>query len=178
MIWNRIADDLEKACEVLQKDGEKIYDSIFINNIVMKYLVYALSLLLLLNYFSVNNFVFAEEASGNWTTEDSADCKWIKLNTDVPFVGDCLSLSSENGGINPLNAFATLLAALSSITMTVILIFCFMAVLIWGVLITTWWVAEGNVSKWKDLIKHVVIALALLWASGVILRLINPNFFT
>jgi len=36
---------------------------------------------------------------------------------------------------------------------------------------------ESQHKKGKDLIRHVFIALALLGASGVILRLINPNFF-
>jgi hypothetical protein len=37
--------------------------------------------------------------------------------------------------------------------------------------------SEEHAKKGKDLITHVVIALALLGASGVILRVINPNFF-
>jgi len=38
-------------------------------------------------------------------------------------------------------------------------------------------IATGNPSEGKKMIIKVVIGIALLGASGVILRLINPNFF-
>jgi hypothetical protein len=37
--------------------------------------------------------------------------------------------------------------------------------------------SEEWYSKWTKLIGSIIAALALLGASGVILRLVNPNFF-
>jgi hypothetical protein len=50
-------------------------------------------------------------------------------------------------------------------------------VVVWWVMIISWWIDESNFKKWKDIIYKVIMALALLWASWIILRLINPNFF-
>lgn len=120
-----------------------------------------------------------------WWSPDRCACKaiwWISLNTNVPFVGNCISLrnsaSSSTTQVTPTNAFPRLLAGLTRLIMTIILIFCFMAIIVWGVLISMGWASEEQAKKGKDLIKHVVIALALLGASGVILRAINPSFFS
>lgn len=101
-------------------------------------------------------------------------CCGVKLNTDVPFVGRCITLNSQDSTseITEQNAFPTLVAWLTKLLMTVILIVCFLVLIVAWVLWTTW-----DAKKWKDLIKWVAIALALLWASWVILRLVNPNFF-
>lgn len=118
------------------------------------------------------------------STHDRCVCRaigGISLNTNVPFVGSCISMrsswSSDVTDVDPTNAFPLLMAWLSRIVMTVILIFCFMAIIVGGVLISSGWASDENVKKGKDLIRHVVIAIALLGASGVILRAINPNFF-
>ena len=115
---------------------------------------------------------------------DRCACKaidGISLNTNVPFVGNCISLnkssSSDTTSVTPTTAFPLLMAWLTRIVTTIILIFCFMAIIVGGVLMSMWWADESQHKKGKDLIKHVVIALALLWASGVILRIINPSFF-
>lgn len=120
-----------------------------------------------------------------WWSDQRCACKaigWISLNTNVPFVGNCISLrassSSNTTQVTPETAFPRLLAWLTKIVMTVILIFCFMAIIVGGVMISMWWADEWQATKGKDLIKHVVMALALLGASGVILRVINPSFFS
>lgn len=114
----------------------------------------------------------------SWTCKPCSNkdvCCWVKLNTDVPFIWNCIELWSNNwdtGKITEQNAFPTLVAWLTKLLMTVILIVCFLVLIVAWVLWTTW-----DAKKWKDLIKWVAIALALLWASWVILRLVNPNFF-
>lgn len=106
------------------------------------------------------------------------NCCGVPLYTNVPFVGKCIQYGPRDGvatganDIPPVNAFPVLLQALSKILLSVILIMCFGAIVVAGVMISS-----GNDEQGKSLITHVVVAMALLWASGVILRLINPNFF-
>jgi len=121
----------------------------------------------------------------DWWSPDRCACKaigGISLNTNVPFVGNCISLrassSADTTQVTPTTAFPRLLAWLTKIVMTVILLFCFMAIVVGGVLISMGGASEEQAKKGKDLIKHVVMALALLGASGVILRVINPSFFS
>lgn len=123
----------------------------------------------------------------SWWPVERCSCKavwWISLNTNVPFVGNCISLRATPGWwsnttiVTPTTAFPRLLAWLTKIVMTIILIFCFMAIIAGGVLISMGGASEEQAKKGKDLIKHVVMALALLGASGVILRVINPSFFS
>lgn len=104
-------------------------------------------------------------------------CCGVKLNTNIPFVWNCITLSKQDPSaeydvVTEANAFPTLIAWLTKLLMTVILIVCFLVVIVAWVLWTTW-----DSKKGKELIKWVAIALALLGASGVILRLVNPNFF-
>ena len=42
---------------------------------------------------------------------------------------------------------------------------------------TTACAKSGNYTKGMDIIQKVAVGMALLGASGVILKLINPNFF-
>ncbi len=121
------------------------------------------------------------EATKKCTCIPSPDnCCGIALYTNVPFVGKCIEYGwSEvvnNDGsvtvVSPVNAFPVLLGAMSKILLSVILIVCFWAIVVAGVMISS-----GNNEKGKSLITHVVIAMALLGASWVILRLINPTFF-
>lgn len=113
----------------------------------------------------------------DWVCTPCSDpwvCCGVSLNTDVPFIWNCIELSSEDNTskVTEENAFPTLVAWLTKLLMTVILIVCLLVLIVAWVLWTTW-----DAKKWKDLIKWVAIALALLWASWVILRLVNPNFF-
>ncbi len=109
-------------------------------------------------------------------------CCGIQLNTVVPFIWDCIEMSNEESAgnttrVNPLNAFPRLMWWLSKIIVTAILIFSFVMVVVAWVLITSWGIQQENYKKWLEIIKKVIMALALLWASWIILRLINPNFF-
>jgi type IV secretory pathway VirB2 component (pilin) len=53
----------------------------------------------------------------------------------------------------------------------------FIAIIAAGVMLTTGWISQSTAWKWKELIKKVVLGIALLGLSGVILHTINPNFF-
>lgn len=101
-------------------------------------------------------------------------CCGTKLNTKIPFIGDCIESSTQasNSTINETTAFPTLVTALVKILVSVILIASFVLIVVAGVMIAT-----GDAKWGKDMIIKVAIWLALLGASGVILRLINPNFF-
>jgi intracellular septation protein A len=46
-----------------------------------------------------------------------------------------------------------------------------------GLLITASGADQSRYWKWKDMIIKVAIGIALLGLSGVILHMINPNFF-
>ena len=111
----------------------------------------------------------------------------VKLNTNVPFIWRCIvygmtndpnDSSYTNGNddivvVNPLNAFPVLMTWIVKILMTLILLICFGALIVAGVMMTI--PEQYDTGKW--LIKKVVVAIALLWLSGTILYLINPNFF-
>lgn len=104
-------------------------------------------------------------------------CCGVQLNTSVPFIGNCIEDDSANVGagettVTWATAFPVLMWSLTKILVTVILILSFVLIVIWGIMITT-----GNPSGGKSMIIKVVVGIALLGASGVILRLINPNFF-
>lgn len=114
-------------------------------------------------------------------------CCGIQLNTNVPFIGNCIELSkwsSESESNDPneskvteKTAFPVLMGGLTKILVTIIILMWFIGILAGGVMISASWGDETRATEGKKLIGKVVIALALLGASGVILRLINPNFF-
>lgn len=109
-------------------------------------------------------------------------CCGVKLNTDVPFVGKCIRLwssasSEDTTVVTDTTAFPRLMWGLTKILTTLILLACFGGILAGGVMIASSGGKETNATKGKELIKNVVIAMALLWTSGIILKLINPNFF-
>lgn len=101
-------------------------------------------------------------------------CCGTKLNTKIPFIGNCIESSSQASGsvINETTAFPILISALVKIIISVILIASFILIIVAGV---RW--SAGDAKWGKDMIIKVAVWLAILWASGVILRLINPNFF-
>jgi hypothetical protein len=94
-------------------------------------------------------------------------CDGIKLNTNVPFIWNCIPSDSQS------EAFPLFIGGLIKFAMSLLMLAGFLCILIWGVMITAWKTAD-----WKDLIMKVVRALAALGASGVILKIINPNFFS
>ncbi len=101
-------------------------------------------------------------------------CCGIKLNTSVPFIGNCIESKKHNAvsGIEESQAFPILMSGLVQLLVTVILIVSFILIIVGGIMIAT-----GNPSEGKKLILKVVTGIAILGASGVILRLVNPNFF-
>lgn len=122
------------------------------------------------------NGKICENCSADWV------CCGIKLNTDVPFIGRCIRLwstasSDDTTVVTEVTAFPRLMWGLTKILTTLILLACFGGILAGGVMIASSGGKEANATKGKELIKNVVIAIALLWTSGIILKLINPNFF-
>ncbi|MCX6822457.1 MAG: hypothetical protein NTX91_00470 [candidate division SR1 bacterium] len=101
-------------------------------------------------------------------------CCGTKLSTSIPFIGDCLESSSQDPAskINETTAFPVLITALVKIVISVILVASFILIIVAGVMWST-----GDAKGGKDMIVKVAIGLAILGASGVILRLVNPNFF-
>lgn len=131
---------------------------------------------------SLNDWVSASDSSKLKKCTDSkyhpdyCKCKillkWIYLNTEVPFVWApnnprCLVLDGTWWWAT------TVLQSLTKILMTFVMIGGFGMIVWWGVQI-----AAGDVKWGKEKIIWVVIAFALLWSLWVILRFINPNFFS
>lgn len=105
-------------------------------------------------------------------------CCGVKLNTKVPFIGNCIESKKDyvggnsETGVTWEEAFPVLMWSLTKILVTVILIVSFLLIVAGGIMIAT-----GDPAGGKKMIIKVVIGIAILWASWVILRLINPNFF-
>jgi hypothetical protein len=70
------------------------------------------------------------------------------------------------------------MGALMNIVMTAALIVGFLMIVFAGVMMTTTGVSAKNYEKGIGMIKNVGVILALIGLSGVILKLINPTFFT
>ena len=110
-------------------------------------------------------------------------CKWISLNTNMPFIGNCIqtydSHADENWDrvVTPVNAFPTLIWALMNLLMTIILIMSLLMIVWSWVLMTMGWMDSSRYTNWIKLLTRVVQGMALLGASWVILKVINPNFF-
>lgn len=111
-------------------------------------------------------------APGDW---DSSSCKWIKLNTNFPWIWTCITYEKE--GSNQTNVFQKMMWALTKLVGSVILVVCFIMIIIAWIM---WaWAGEDSSqrTKAKKIIEKVAITILLIWFSGVILRAINPNFF-
>ena len=102
-------------------------------------------------------------------------CNWIKLNTDFPIIWNCIKITKWNGS-DPTNVFPTMMWALSQIVVSLVLVVCFILIIVAGIMRASEW--EGNAQKAKDLIKKVAITIVLLWLAWVILKAINPVFFS
>ena len=121
-----------------------------------------------------NNVDNNVDNNSQWTEKKTKECpKWccgIKLNTNFPIIWDCIwDKESEN----PTNAFPTMIWAITKIVMSLVLVVCFIMIIVAGIM-RAW----DNPKWWKELIKKVAVTILVLWFSGVILRLINPNFFS
>ena len=101
----------------------------------------------------------------------------IKLNTNVPFIGDCIGLGNGGAETNQLEAFPKLMGGLMKIIMTAILIISFVLIVVAGVMMTASGISPQAYSKGIKMIQKVAVGIALLWASSIILKIINPNFF-
>ena len=112
------------------------------------------------------NSVFAEGSRKCWDP-----CDWIKLNTCFPIVWDCIDM--KEGSTNPTNAFPYMIGAITKIVMSLILVVCFIFVIYAGILRSS-----SQPKEARDILKKVAITILLLWFSWVILRIINPNFFS
>jgi len=80
--------------------------------------------------------------------------------------------------VNQINAFPTLIGGLMQIVTTTVLIVSFLMIVFAGVMMTMGGVKAEWFNKWKGLIFKVAGVLALLGLSGVILKIINPTFFS
>ena len=123
------------------------------------------------------NYVWAADW---WTTKTTNNCppkdqcKWISLNTCFPIIWNCIGTSKDSKTtVNPTNAFPAMVWALTKLIMALILVVCFILTIV------AWIQRSADKPKEaKELIKKVAITILILWFSGAILRLINPNFFS
>lgn len=113
----------------------------------------------------------AKEEAERKAKECKEKCCWIKLNTNFPIIWNCIE--TKAGAANPTNAFPYLMWALTKIIMSLIMVVCFILVIVAWIM----WAADKP-KEWKELLKKVAITILLLGFSWVILRLINPNFFS
>jgi hypothetical protein len=113
-----------------------------------------------------------------WDKPEKYCANGIKLNTDVPFIGDCIHFWKTSGNqIGQLDAFPYLMGGLMKIIMTAILVISFVLIVVAGVMVSASGMDPKMYSKGMGMIKKVATGIALLGASGVILKIINPNFF-
>ncbi len=108
----------------------------------------------------------AKKTEGN---QEEKKCNGIKLNTNFPIIWNCISTGNKT---DATSVFPTMIWALTKIAMSLIFIVCFILVIVGGIM----W-AWDKPKEGQKLITKVAITILLLWFSGVILRLINPNFF-
>ncbi len=111
-------------------------------------------------------------------------CEWILLSTNVPFIGQCIVYRKMDEPqpeawlvVDETNAFPILMWGLSKILVSAILLSSFLWLLVAGVMISASGSSEDWAKHWRKIIGNIISALAILGVSGVILRLINPNFF-
>lgn len=108
-----------------------------------------------------------ENAWCSYVSNKCLSCNGIKLNTNIPFIGNCIPSSSQQ------EIFPLFIGWLIKFATSLLLLVGFLCILVGGVLI-----ASDKVTEWKNLIMKVARALAAVWASGIILKIINPNFFS
>lgn len=122
---------------------------------------------LLLNFWSYTLWEdwWATSNWGNW------ECKWVKLNTDIPWVGKCIKQDQA------WNAFSTLMWSMMKLLVNITVAVAFISLIAAGVMMTVSGVSQSTAWKWKELLKKVVLWIVLLGLSWLILHAINPNFF-
>ena len=127
-------------------------------------------------------WMIANETHTKCICNSNIKCCWIQLNTIVPFIWDCIELNTDSHrwdttAVTSITAFPLLMQWLMKILMSAIMVFSFLMVIIAGLMMTTWAFSNSSFSKWKNILKNVIISLILLWCSWLILSLINPSFF-
>ena len=100
-------------------------------------------------------------------------CNWIKLNTDFPIIGNCIELKKWSNGTDPTTVMPNLMWSLMKIIMSIIMVVCFIMIILGGI----YW-ASNDPKKWREMLKKAAVTVLLLWLSGVILKVINPTFFS
>ncbi len=125
--------------------------------------------------------------SKNWQTAWWEKCdpdKDIMLNISIPFIGRCIKkdpnakqTSDDQGNSTVGNVFPKLMWGMIRLVMTAIYIIWFLWILVGWFMIAASGADPSLKEKWKSLIIMIIWWLILLWASWVILNLINPNFF-
>ena len=122
------------------------------------------------------------EAHTKCICDSSKKCCWIQLNTVVPFIWDCIEMNTDSSrwdttSVTSATAFPVLVQWLMKILMSAIMVFSFLMVIVAWLMMTTWAFSWWNFTKWKTILKNVIISLILLWCSWLILSLVNPSFF-
>lgn len=126
-----------------------------------------------------------DEAKCDCVCDSAQTCCWVRLNTVVPFIWDCIELwdstyldgDTSKSTVTQLTAFPFLMMWLTKIAVTVVLIFSIIVVIASWLLMATWGISASWYNQWKKLLMNVIISLILLWCSWLILKLINPTFF-
>ena len=120
------------------------------------------------------------------TASPTNTCTWIKLNTNVPFIGNCISTTGSKWWydsttwkttVTQETAFPYLVSALTKFIIWIIVLTAFGFIVVWGLRMTMEWASPGQYKAWRDMIIKAAIAIALIWMSWIILNAINPNFF-
>ena len=112
----------------------------------------------------------------NNNKKECEECHGIKLNTNFPIIWNCIEIKGD-AKVNPTNALPVMFRVLTKIVMSIILVICFILIIVAWVMRAWAWEDSSKQWKAKKLITRVAITILLLWFSGVILKLINPNFF-
>lgn len=113
------------------------------------------------------------ESSEN--SPQAKSCDGIKLNTDFPIIWNCIEIK-KGKGTDVTEAFPTMIWALTKIIVSIILVVCFIMIIVAWIMRASSWDKAPTKAKW--LIIKVAVTILLLWFSWVILKLINPNFFS
>lgn len=123
----------------------------------------------------------------NWQTAWGDNCnpkEDIMLNISIPFIWRCIKknvnanqVSDDKGNSTVGNVFPKLMGGMIRLVMTIIYIVWFLGILVGWFMIAASGADPSLKEKGKSLIIMIIWWLILLGASGVILNLINPNFF-
>ena len=122
-----------------------------------------------------------EEELADLQKKIDGECQWIKLNTDFPIIWNCIKIKKWNGKdeeVDPTNAFSYMMGALSQIVVSLVLVICFILIIVAGIMRAWAWDDTGKTKAAKDILQKVAITIVLLWLAWVILKAINPVFFS